>query len=336
MSSRKVITVLWVLPCAAALSVTLCLAPPAFAAGDADLQTCINLINAKRATLKLAPLARWQAGESEVAAEVAADAKNGTPHGAIREAYKQHFYAAQNECQNSRPDMPAMIQTCIDDMWAEGPDNHDGQTHGHYENMVSPDYSAVACGFALAPNGELWSAQDFVPTRVAAGPFVNLTSLQPQDRAAPGAPPTKPRAESPVPVPAPTPSALEFDAACRAKINAQRATLHLQPYASWSGGAACATSLAAVAARGGSDQSAAKACLDNVTWASSGCREGSPDAKWSLESCLDRVIKAGSGPASDSLRRAYETMTSSEYTAVACGFAARPDGEITIERIYRQ
>jgi Cysteine-rich secretory protein family len=323
-----------------ALAIGMCLGPSlSAAAASDDLQLCVDLINTKRATLKLAPLSRWRAGESEVAAELAEDAKTSIPHGAIREAYKHNFDAAQNECQDSRQVVETMIHTCIDDMWAEGPENHDGKPHGHYVNMVSPDYSAVACAFTIAPDGELWSAQDFVPASVAANPFVGST-VKPSAAGAPslGSQPGKsPSPESPAaPLLSPAPSVAEFDAACRAKINVYRKTLHLPAYLPWDGGAACATNLATVAARGGSDESVAKACLNNLTWASSGCREGSPDAKWSLQSCLERVIKAGVGSTSDSLHRAYGSMTSTEYTAVACGYATRQDGEITIERIYRQ
>lgn len=45
-------------------------------------------------------------------------------------------------------------------MWNEGPGS-DFQTHGHYINMASTQYTKVACGFAVMPNGSVWAVQDF-------------------------------------------------------------------------------------------------------------------------------------------------------------------------------
>ena len=40
-------------------------------------------------------------------------------------------------------------------MWNEGPGG------GHYENMKSPTAKEVWCGFYTAPDGAVWSVQDF-------------------------------------------------------------------------------------------------------------------------------------------------------------------------------
>jgi hypothetical protein len=45
-------------------------------------------------------------------------------------------------------------------MWAEGPGPFD-QGHGHYDNMSSTQYTAVACGFYTQPDGSVWATQDF-------------------------------------------------------------------------------------------------------------------------------------------------------------------------------
>ena len=42
----------------------------------------------------------------------------------------------------------------------EGPGT-DFSTHGHYINMSSTKYSAVACGFYQTPGGKFWAVQDF-------------------------------------------------------------------------------------------------------------------------------------------------------------------------------
>jgi hypothetical protein len=40
-------------------------------------------------------------------------------------------------------------------MWGEGPGG------GHYENMSSNEYTAVACGFHDTGSGGVWAVQDF-------------------------------------------------------------------------------------------------------------------------------------------------------------------------------
>lgn len=46
-------------------------------------------------------------------------------------------------------------------MFDEGPENGDGQVHGHYENMVSLDYTKVGCGIYVTSDGDVWIVQDF-------------------------------------------------------------------------------------------------------------------------------------------------------------------------------
>ena len=52
-----------------------------------------------------------------------------------------------------------MIDDCLQSMWAEGPGEF--PAHGHYENMASPRYVAVACGVHRMANGSYWAVQDF-------------------------------------------------------------------------------------------------------------------------------------------------------------------------------
>jgi hypothetical protein len=40
-------------------------------------------------------------------------------------------------------------------MWDEGPGG------GHYENMASPNYSTVACGFSATSGSSIWALQNF-------------------------------------------------------------------------------------------------------------------------------------------------------------------------------
>jgi hypothetical protein len=45
-------------------------------------------------------------------------------------------------------------------MWAEGPGAFN-QGHGHYINMSSTQYTKVACGAYMLPDGKVWAVQDF-------------------------------------------------------------------------------------------------------------------------------------------------------------------------------
>ncbi len=119
-------------------------------------QICVDNINAKRATVGLPPLARWTTNESCVSAEALQDSQTGVPHS----AFGQCGELAQNECPGWPGPADTMIVSCLQAMWNEGPGT-DFSTHGHYINMTNPNYTKVACGFAVLSNGTVWAAQDF-------------------------------------------------------------------------------------------------------------------------------------------------------------------------------
>jgi hypothetical protein len=48
-----------------------------------------------------------------------------------------------------------MIPQCLDLMWDQGPGE------GHHDNMASPRFTKVACGFHTLPDGSVWSVQNF-------------------------------------------------------------------------------------------------------------------------------------------------------------------------------
>jgi hypothetical protein len=103
--------------------------------GGADpRQTCVDKINSFRATLSLAPLARWTAQEACADGQAKSDSESGTAHG----AFGQCTELAQDEC----PGWGSIAsitsgKSCLDQMWAEGPGT-DYATHGHYINMSNP------------------------------------------------------------------------------------------------------------------------------------------------------------------------------------------------------
>jgi len=119
-------------------------------------QTCVDTINAYRATLGRAPLQRWTVSEACAEDQGFSDAQTQTPHSAFGRCGEY----AQNECPGWPGPASAMIGTCLQAMWNEGPGS-DFSKHGHYINMSNPGYTRVACGFAVLSNGKVWAVQDF-------------------------------------------------------------------------------------------------------------------------------------------------------------------------------
>ena len=48
-----------------------------------------------------------------------------------------------------------MIPRCLKAMFDEGPGG------GHYEAVMSKQYTQVSCGFGTSPSGPIWSVQNF-------------------------------------------------------------------------------------------------------------------------------------------------------------------------------
>jgi len=119
-------------------------------------QLCVDRINQYRASIGRPPYARWTAAETCSDDEAASDSVTGQPHG----AFGQCGEWAQNECPGWPGPAETMILSCLQVMWNEGPGS-DFSQHGHYINMSSQSYTRVACGFAVLPNGAVWSVQNF-------------------------------------------------------------------------------------------------------------------------------------------------------------------------------
>jgi hypothetical protein len=118
-------------------------------------QRCVDTINRYRATKSLPPLARWVEAESCAASEAAEDARTQRAHGSFGRCQEN----AQNACPNWPGPAEQMIEGCLKMMWDEGPGP--SPAHGHYNNMVDPRSTKVACGTITTPSGSLWSVQDF-------------------------------------------------------------------------------------------------------------------------------------------------------------------------------
>jgi hypothetical protein len=123
--------------------------------GDAS-QVCVDIINQYRASIGRPALERWTAAEECVEDQGFADMQSGTPHS----AFGQCGEWAQNECPGWPGPPGQMIDDCLAAMWAEGPGEPYSQ-HGHYINMANPNYTRVACGFAVRSDGRVWAIQDF-------------------------------------------------------------------------------------------------------------------------------------------------------------------------------
>jgi hypothetical protein len=119
-------------------------------------QQCVDKINEYRATIDLAPLARWTEMESCADDEARTDASKNQAHSAFPSCGE----SAQNECPGWPGPAEKMIDGCLEMMWAEGP-GEDFAIHGHYLNMASTAYTKVACGFHTLDDGSVWSVQNF-------------------------------------------------------------------------------------------------------------------------------------------------------------------------------
>ena len=115
---------------------------------DGARQDCVDQINSYRATLDLAPYARWTSAEGCTDGQAKADSESGTPHSAFGRCGE----SAQDECPGW-PSIESTTSSCLQMMWAEGPGG------GHYENMRG-GYSRVACGFHESQGG-VWATQNF-------------------------------------------------------------------------------------------------------------------------------------------------------------------------------
>jgi hypothetical protein len=133
------------------------------AGSDDPHQKCVDRINEYRATLQLAPLARWVEGEACTDQQSADDNVTDKAHGNVGKCDE----SAQNTCPNWRS-VDQVLSGCLQLMWDEGPppdpDNCTGdcfQMHGHFINMSSTRFTKVACGFNTGADGKVWSNQNF-------------------------------------------------------------------------------------------------------------------------------------------------------------------------------
>ena len=126
--------------------------PPAVNLLEAGRFDCVESINLYRASVGRAPLIRWTNAEACVDVEAHYDAYVQTPHASFRQCNE----ATQNECPSWPGATPAQaVASCLGTMWSEGPSG------GNFRNMLSTQWTHVACGFFRTTNGGWWLIQNY-------------------------------------------------------------------------------------------------------------------------------------------------------------------------------
>lgn len=124
---------------------------------------CVTRINQFRWQCQcLPPLMRWTAGEACADMNAEYDQMHMTPHAGFSAGICGSGYG-QNECPGwlGWGSVSDTISGCLQQMWDEGPGDFYGPpAHGHYINMSSTSFSAVACGFYSSAGGTT-AAQNF-------------------------------------------------------------------------------------------------------------------------------------------------------------------------------
>ncbi len=120
--------------------------------GTTPAEICVSTINQYRATKGLPAYARWDAAESCSDGQAKSDGTTKAAHGAFGKCGEH----AQNECPGWPGPPDAMIPQCLKAMFGEGPGG------GHYDAIMGKQYTKVSCGFATAPDGQIWAVQNFL------------------------------------------------------------------------------------------------------------------------------------------------------------------------------
>ncbi len=125
---------------------------------DSQRDTCVSIINQYRAQVGAPALVRARDMEACADAQAEADAVHNQPHWAYfnnsPSCILDNVTDRQNECPNY-PDPPSGLQQCFAQMYAEGPGG------GHYDVMLDPSYTRVACGFYQIAPGNDYMPQNY-------------------------------------------------------------------------------------------------------------------------------------------------------------------------------
>jgi hypothetical protein len=188
----------------------------------------------------------------------------------------------------------------------------------------------------LDPAGAVGCGSTPTPSLTPSGPTpLRTASATPIRTATPTRTPTATRTASPTRTPTPTASSARTptpistannDAAqlCVDTINTFRASIGLPAFARWTANETCVDGQGLADSQSGTPHSAFGQCSE---WAQNEC-QGWPGTPMSMiGSCLQAMWNEGPG-SNYSTHGHYINMTNRQYTKVACGFAALPNGTV--------
>ena len=101
---------------------------------------CVAEVNKHRASIGVAPVARWAANETCNDSQALSDFNAGQTHSNFN-ACTETGQAACRDWPSADPN--ASLRGCIEGMWAEGPG--DFATHSNYETVAKPSFTMVSC-----------------------------------------------------------------------------------------------------------------------------------------------------------------------------------------------
>ena len=136
--------------------------PPSTGDYHAD---CVTEINAIREVCQcLPPLERRTEAEDCADQMAQYDYENNTAHGGFQARLCSPTGTGQCECPGwdsaeSITQGTRWNEACLAMMWHEV--DHPTEQQGHYELMSSQQYTGVACGIYVGPDGSVWAVQNY-------------------------------------------------------------------------------------------------------------------------------------------------------------------------------
>ncbi len=124
-------------------------------------------MNQYRAMNGLSALARYPAKEACADQQAAEDATTGSPHYAYLNGapscIEDNVLDRQCECPGWPEPTDKSATDCVAAMYAEGPGT--GAAHGHYNTLMTPQYTRLSCGVYVKPGAppgsETWIVFNF-------------------------------------------------------------------------------------------------------------------------------------------------------------------------------
>jgi hypothetical protein len=127
-------------------------APPPGDPIDALRDACVTAINQYRQGIGAGPVQRWTAAEACADAQAHIDAAYVTSH----QTFRQCAELGQNECPSWGGATGAQaLSSCLQSQWDTRPNGD------LFRDMISTQWTHVACGFYRTGDGHWWVVQNF-------------------------------------------------------------------------------------------------------------------------------------------------------------------------------